>query len=227
MDKKSIIITEERSVTAGSEYLRKTRVSRVNTCWKIVDTETGLFWNGYNAQCNHVVGTRFERRSSLDDAVKYCILHGGFPKTWDVVEVRLSETEMGRLRGEDVVIDYQIETELPKILKQRFSCNETETGHGVTLFRRMRRKGEFDACPFIGLRSGKYTHSWPTFKSALKGVTGDLTGRLQAETGGWVLFADKEAATMARLTDTLKGVGEIKELKIAFSRAIGLPVDRI
>lgn len=203
-------------------------LSKTNICWKIRDTVTGLFWNGYSNGCNHEIGTRFDRRSTLDDTVSSIIKRDGkFPAVWEVLEVQISETVVSAMSGADTRIDAMIEGNLDKILGERFYPTSRQVISGWKLFRRMRRKGEFEAWPFIALRSDNYAKSWNVFRARMEELGVPATDRMSREENGWVLFKNKEAAVMARFADTLKGLGEVAELRLAFAQKIGVPVDNI
>lgn len=207
-------------------------ISRTNICWKIRDTETGFFWNGYSHRCNHEIGTRFDRRSALDDTIKHLWRVGGrdpgrgFPLTWEVVEVQLSEAEREIMSGPDAIVDLQIEEHMGNIVTQRFSAGGREVASGWKLFRRLRRQHEFDQWACIGLRNKKFQR-WNDVKATMKPLGIDTVARCENNENGWILFKDSEAATMARMADMLKGVGEVEELRVAFAQAIGIPLERI
>ena len=200
-------------------------MTAVNTVWKIRDTKTGLFWNGYRSECDHAIGTRFERRASIDDVVKRIIQkHKGFPPDWEVQVVQLSESVTRRFDYIDAFVDAQIMEKFPDLLSKR-GCQYSSV-HGAKLFRKMRLDGAFEQWPYIGLRKRLYASSWPQFTSTVKPL-GLPKSRVKAFEGGWAHFADKDAVMIAKLADTMDQVFTVEDLRVAFAEKIGVDVDAV
>ncbi len=197
-------------------------MAKSNTVWKIRDTKTGLFWNGDSTGCNHKIGTRFHTRNLLDETVerinnsraKY---QKGFPAHWEVLEVELHETVTWRMTGRAALVNAQLYHGMYGILDERIELGYGQGKSGANTFISLRQGQEFDLWPYMGLRRHKFQQSWKSFVDTLAPL-GVLEKDMKRGPNGWVLFADKEVATMARMADTLKGVVEVNELRIAFAR---------
>lgn len=205
-------------------------MAKSNTCWKIRDTTTGLFWSGDKTGCAHEIGTRFHTKNLLNDTVQRISRDKrhypkGFPEHWEVLEVELSETVTWTISGRNALIEAALVNDLPIIFDDRFQFDYGERKAGVNIFLNLRRDGLFDTWPYMGLRRNPDKQSWSSFVNQLAsyGISEKEIGRR----GRWALFATKEAAAMARMADMLKGVAEIKDIRITFARRFGFKTEEI
>lgn len=202
-------------------------MSAKNNVWKIVDTETGKFWDGYNRECSHAVGTRFERQASLDDAVKAIMrkYKGVFPPTWAVQRVTLVENVERSMDAHATRIDILIDADFATVLSAR-GVNRASK-QGAKLFRQLRLNGDFEKWPYIGLRQPAYQSSWPTFAATMRDLSVMVKTRMKAYEDGWVMFADKDAVMAAKLADTMQQVFAVDDLREAFAKHIGVAVEDV
>jgi hypothetical protein len=195
-------------------------MTATNTVWKIVDESTGLFWNGYKSECNDKIGTRFTRRSSLDDTIAAILrkYKGTFPPTWQVQKIQLIEHVENTMDAKSTRIDALIDENFPEVLSKRGCSSHVPTG--ARLFRKLRQENWFDVWPYIGLRRPQYRSSWPKFSENMRNLSIHVRSEVKAFPNGWVMFASKDTMMAAKLADMMDHVFDINDLREDFAKRI-------
>lgn len=194
-------------------------MSRTNVVYKIRDKDTGLFWGGDRVRCTHHIGTRFVRLDELEGRVMWITRYeGGWPDNWEVVKVELSETVLEVIDPRTIQLKRLIETEFPKILRNRGV--EFHVVSGAHIFIELRAKRELRDWPFMGVlpTENRYTRAkWFHDKMLSIGVERD---RYMRRGMGWLTFRDESAAVASKLVDAAGVIVQMHDVVEELAKAI-------
>lgn len=183
--------------------------------WKIRDSKTGLYWDGYNNECSHPIGTRFVRSSVVHETILR--IHAlkkegkirGEPLDWEVVYVELVEEDRHVSSMGEAIRDH-LALKATRDVMLEMGCPYMARDTATFAFHLMyeRRNYEWVA---IGVKSD--TKSWSGLKRLLKKY--DISeDRLSRKSDGVYLLRDPTIVMMLRSNDFFQvvlGTDEIKE----------------